>query len=87
MKRVSRIYRDRTETPLERAIFWAEYAIRHDGAQFLSTPARDLPFYIVSGSDVVACLVLATIAILLLLCKIVKFVTSLIEGGQKIKTN
>ena len=37
MKKVSTIYRDRSETPLERAIFWAEYAIRQDGAQFLST--------------------------------------------------
>ena len=33
--------RDDIQTPLERAVFWTEYVIRHRGAPHLRSPARD----------------------------------------------
>ncbi|KAF5291051.1 hypothetical protein FQA39_LY14484 [Lamprigera yunnana] len=36
------LLRDQKETPLERAIFWTEYVIRHKGAKHLQSPLKDL---------------------------------------------
>lgn len=33
---------DQKETPLQRAVYWTEYVIRHRGAQHLHSPARHL---------------------------------------------
>ncbi|XP_063828822.1 UDP-glucosyltransferase 2 [Ostrinia nubilalis] len=38
------LLRDQKETPLERAIYWTEYVIRHKGAYHLQSPAKDLNF-------------------------------------------
>ncbi|XP_044728728.1 UDP-glucosyltransferase 2 [Chrysoperla carnea] len=35
-----RLLRDQSETPLERAIFWTEYVLRHRGAPHLMSPSR-----------------------------------------------
>lgn len=37
--------RDQKETPLERALYWTEYVIRHKGAYHLQSPAKDLTFF------------------------------------------
>ncbi|XP_076063299.1 UDP-glucosyltransferase 2-like [Oratosquilla oratoria] len=42
MAAASTIFRDQKETPLERAVWWTEYAIRHPGAPSLRCPAMDL---------------------------------------------
>lgn len=39
------LLRDQKETPLERAIYWTEYVIRHKGAYHLQSPAKDLNFF------------------------------------------
>lgn len=36
------LLRDQKYTPLETAIYWTEYVIRHNGAYHLQTPGRDL---------------------------------------------
>ncbi|KAI8432034.1 hypothetical protein MSG28_004553 [Choristoneura fumiferana] len=38
------LLRDQKETPLERAVYWTEYVIRHKGAYHLQSPAKDLNF-------------------------------------------
>ncbi|KAJ8951902.1 hypothetical protein NQ318_019881 [Aromia moschata] len=53
MKEVSRRFRDQPQTPLDRAVFYAEYAMRHNGAQFLNPKSRDLPFLVSSSADVI----------------------------------
>lgn len=42
--RRSQLLKDQIESPMEKAIFWTEYVIRHNGAQFLQSPAKDLNF-------------------------------------------
>lgn len=39
------LLRDQKESPLERAIYWTEYVIRHKGAYHLQSPAKDLNFF------------------------------------------
>ncbi|XP_077447623.1 UDP-glucuronosyltransferase 1A5-like [Stigmatopora argus] len=45
MRRLSDLHRDQPITPLERAIFWVEYVLRHKGAQHLRTRAYAMPWY------------------------------------------
>lgn len=40
----SKLYRDQKDTPLERAIWWTEYVLRHQGAPHLRSASRDLSF-------------------------------------------
>lgn len=42
---MSEIFRDRIIDPLDTAIYWIEYVIRHKGAKHLRTAAIDLPWY------------------------------------------
>lgn len=44
VKRRQILLRDQKETPLERAIYWTEYVIRHKGAYHLQSPAKNLNF-------------------------------------------
>jgi glucuronosyltransferase len=44
MNKVSALMRDQTESPLERAVYWIEYVIRHDGAPHLRTASHKLSF-------------------------------------------
>nr|CAD7606441.1 unnamed protein product [Timema genevievae] len=45
MRRLSAIFHDQPETPLERAVYWTEYVLRHGGAPHLRSVAVDLPLY------------------------------------------
>ena len=49
--------RDQPETPQDRAVFWAEYVIRHKGAKHLQSAARNLNFFQYYCVDVIATLV------------------------------
>ncbi|CAG0924203.1 unnamed protein product [Notodromas monacha] len=45
LKRRSAIMRDQPQTPLDRAVYWTEYVIRHKGAAHLRSAARDLTWW------------------------------------------
>ncbi|KAJ8924193.1 hypothetical protein NQ315_006984 [Exocentrus adspersus] len=53
IKEVSRRMKDQSSTPLETAVFWAEYAIRHNGTQHLNPKSRDMSDFVSSSLDVV----------------------------------
>ncbi|KDR22768.1 UDP-glucuronosyltransferase 2C1 [Zootermopsis nevadensis] len=44
-QRLSRIYRDQPLTPLDQAVFWTEYVIRHKGAPHMRSASLDLAWY------------------------------------------
>ncbi|XP_068086153.1 UDP-glycosyltransferase UGT5 [Anabrus simplex] len=44
-KRLSKLFRDQPETPMERAVYWVEYVIRHKGAPHLHSAALDLYWF------------------------------------------
>ena len=39
---ISAVFRDQLQPPLERAVYWTEYVIRHGGARHLRSPELDL---------------------------------------------
>jgi glucuronosyltransferase len=59
---VSRIHRDQPLTPLEQAVFWTEYVIRHKGAPHMRSAVLDLSWYQYFLLDVIAVLVLALVS-------------------------
>jgi glucuronosyltransferase len=58
-QRLSRIYRDQPFTPLQKAVYWTEYVIRHKGAPHLRSAVLDLAWYQYFLLDVIAVLTLA----------------------------
>ncbi|PNF21497.1 UDP-glucuronosyltransferase 2B31 [Cryptotermes secundus] len=65
MRRLSAVFRDQPQTPLDRAVYWTEYVIRHKGAPHLRSAAADLSWYQYLLLDVI--LVLSTGALLVVL--------------------
>ena len=39
---MSKLLKDQLTSPLDRAVFWTEYIIRHKGAPHLRSPAAEL---------------------------------------------
>ena len=65
-QRISRIYRDQPLTPLQQAVFWTEYVIRHKGAPHMRSAALDLAWYQYFLLDVIAVLALAVGSVVLI---------------------
>ncbi|XP_062715307.1 UDP-glucosyltransferase 2 isoform X2 [Aedes albopictus] len=67
-KRRQTLLKDTRTTPLETAVYWTEYVLRHNGAYHLQTPARNLSFFAYYGLDVI-CFFLATAYLLRLMVR------------------
>uniref|UniRef100_A0A096M9W7 UDP-glucuronosyltransferase n=1 Tax=Poecilia formosa TaxID=48698 RepID=A0A096M9W7_POEFO len=52
MQRLSRLHRDQPMKPIDTALFWIEFAIRHQGAAHLRTESHRLPWYSYYSVDV-----------------------------------
>ncbi|KAM9766011.1 UDP-glucuronosyltransferase 2A3-like [Menidia menidia] len=63
MQRLSRLHRDQPVKPLDSALFWLEYVMRHKGASHLRTESYKLPWYSYHSVDVM--LFLAGIALVI----------------------
>ena len=63
-QKLSRQFRDRPQAPLETAIFWTEYVIRHGGAPHLRSAALDLTWYQYLLLDVIAVILLSIATVL-----------------------
>lgn len=45
VKKRQLLLKDQKESPLERAVYWTEYVLRHRGAKHLQSPAKDLNYF------------------------------------------
>nr|XP_061802138.1 UDP-glucuronosyltransferase 2B20-like [Nerophis lumbriciformis] len=67
MMKLSQLHHDKPMKPMDTAIFWVEYVMRHRGAPHLRTESYKLPWYAYHSLDVIAflaifsCLVVAFI--------------------------
>jgi glucuronosyltransferase len=72
IKQLSWIFRDRPQSPLDTAIFWTEYVIRHGGASHLRSAALDLAWYQYMLLDVSLTLAVTFVLITFVLFLIIK---------------
>ncbi|CAB0016301.1 unnamed protein product [Nesidiocoris tenuis] len=72
-KRVSKAYRDRPMTPLQTAVYWVEYVLRHDGAPHMRSLARHMPWYAYYNYDVMLFLHFTAFALLYVVYRLLKF--------------
>ncbi|XP_063921670.1 UDP-glycosyltransferase UGT5-like [Zophobas morio] len=86
-KQRSKLFHDRLVGPMETAVYWVEYVIRHGGAPHLKVAGVDLPWYKYMLVDV-GLFILATLVFsLFVFCKITKSIFSLCSKPkvQKLK--
>nr|XP_061802139.1 UDP-glucuronosyltransferase 2B20-like [Nerophis lumbriciformis] len=72
MMKLSQLHHDQPMKPLDTAIFWVEYVMRHGGAAHLRTESYKLPWYAYHSLDVIAFLALVcflVIAFIWLSCR------------------
>jgi glucuronosyltransferase len=53
---ISKIFRDQPQNPLDVAVYWTEYVIRHGGALHLRSGAADLNDFVYYSLDVLCLL-------------------------------
>ncbi|GJQ80787.1 hypothetical protein Trydic_g9378 [Trypoxylus dichotomus] len=71
MHKTSLAFRDWKETPLQRALFWVEYVLRHKNVNFLSTSSREMNFFQRQNLDIILFLLLCSFAFVLTIKQIV----------------
>ncbi|KAJ8954694.1 hypothetical protein NQ318_011387 [Aromia moschata] len=89
VKRISRLFHDRPLSPMEEAVYWVEYVIRHKGALHLRVAGVDLPWYRYFLLDVILFLaVTAVLSIFLLYLGLrYSFVRRRQSQNEKMKKN
>ncbi|XP_066247772.1 UDP-glucosyltransferase 2-like [Euwallacea similis] len=82
-KKRSEIFRDRPTKPLDLAVYWIDYVLRHNGARHLRNSIYELKWYQLYSIDVILVLVFAFACCVFALFATVNCVAA---RGKKIKT-
>lgn len=85
MQTLSRLHRDQPMKPLDQAIFWIEYVMRHKGASHLKAESIKMSWFVYSSVDVIAFLLTFVLFVMLTCFLIVRFLWRLIFVGKKHK--
>lgn len=87
MQRLSRLHRDQPITPMDQAVFWVEYVMRHKGAPHLRTEAYKMPWYSYYCVDVLLLLLTAVSLLMLSTYGIFRFLCCRSKRKSKTKQN
>lgn len=79
-KEISRRFKDRPMTALDTAIFWIEYVIRNNGADYIKNPALRMSWIESNMLDVYGFVV---VVFLMIICVFIKIVNILLGTGKK----
>ncbi|KAL0810780.1 hypothetical protein ABMA28_010097 [Loxostege sticticalis] len=86
--RLRTLMRDQPQPPLERAVWWTEYVIRHSGARHLRAPGASMPLAEYYELELVAIVLAAILVVFVLAVSIVMFIyKSLVKSSNKLKKN
>ncbi|XP_062855669.1 LOW QUALITY PROTEIN: UDP glucuronosyltransferase 5 family, polypeptide E1 [Trichomycterus rosablanca] len=85
VQRLSQLHRDTPMKPMDSAIFWLEFVMRHKGAAHLRTESYRMPWYAYHSVDVLALLLGMFISLFVLFGLILKFLFSLLTKGRKVE--
>jgi glucuronosyltransferase len=81
-QRLSRIYRDQPLTPLQQAVYWTEYVIRHKGAPHLRSAVLDLAWYQYFLLDVIAVLAIVVGSVVVIGFLVLRALCRKLFGGR-----
>lgn len=89
MQKLSTIVKDEIQSPVERAIWWTNYVLRHGGAKHLRPPTANIPwqeyFMIDVVAVVLAVLTVVAVAVSLALWVLCRLVSASNSSGKKLK--
>ncbi|CAL4063762.1 unnamed protein product, partial [Meganyctiphanes norvegica] len=78
----SKEFRDQPQTPVERAVFWTEYVIRHQGALHLRSPGVQLSWIQYFMIDAIIVILIALTVLVKLLIIILRKIKNMLIGGR-----
>ncbi|KAM7342762.1 UDP-glycosyltransferase UGT5-like [Cochliomyia hominivorax] len=84
-KEISLRYHDQPIKPIDLAIYWTEYVLRHKGAKHLQNPAQNMSYWRKNGLDCLAGLLVLTISILVLIIWVFKTIYRIIFTKKSLK--
>ncbi|XP_062406032.1 UDP-glucuronosyltransferase 1-2-like [Sardina pilchardus] len=85
MQRLSRLHRDQPMQPLDRAMFWIEFVMRHKGAAHLRTESYKMPWYSYHSVDVVVLLLAVVISVVVISFVVIRYTCCKLLGMKKMK--
>ncbi|XP_049809433.1 UDP-glucosyltransferase 2-like [Schistocerca nitens] len=85
MEQFSAVYREHQETSLQRAVWWVEYVLRHDGAPHLRSAATHLRWWQLLLLDAIAVLLAAALVVIFVVYKLVRCLRSALRRNNKQK--
>ncbi|KAL0275736.1 UNVERIFIED_CONTAM: hypothetical protein PYX00_003507 [Menopon gallinae] len=87
MVKYSDLTQDQPQSPLDRAVWWTEYVIRHKGARHLRSPAVDMPWYQYFLLDVFAFLLAVLLIFLYIFYIVIRSIKRSLFRGNKVKAD
>ncbi|XP_038562116.1 UDP-glucuronosyltransferase 2C1-like [Micropterus salmoides] len=85
MQTLSKLHRDQPMKPLDQAVFWIEYVMRHKGACHLQTQFNKMSWFVYKSVDVIAALFTVVLLIMFTSISIVRLLWRIIFVGNKVK--
>lgn len=85
MQMLSRLHRDQPMKPLDQAVFWIEYVIRHKGTGHLQTQSYKMSWFVYKSLDVIAFLLTVALLMMLICVSCLRLVWRMIFTGKKVK--
>uniref|UniRef100_A0A0A9Z0Z0 UDP-glucuronosyltransferase 2B20 n=1 Tax=Lygus hesperus TaxID=30085 RepID=A0A0A9Z0Z0_LYGHE len=85
--RVSKAFLDRPMSPMDTAMYWTEYVIRHNGAFHLKSPARYMNWIEYYNMDIISLIVSLMLFIIYLIYKMIKAFICTVMPRKKVKIN
>lgn len=82
VKKLSRVFHDRPLNPMQTAVYWIEYVIRHEGAPHLRVAGVGLPWYKYYMIDVAAVVLSGILISLFSVGLTIKFILSKCRWSQ-----
>ncbi|XP_075159077.1 UDP-glucuronosyltransferase 2A1-like [Haematobia irritans] len=83
VKKKSQLMLDQITAPLDTAIFWSEFVMRHKDVSHLQSPVRHMSFFIYHSLDLICMFVLVLGGILIILLKILNYALKHSGGGRR----
>uniref|UniRef100_A0AAY4CWK5 UDP-glucuronosyltransferase n=1 Tax=Denticeps clupeoides TaxID=299321 RepID=A0AAY4CWK5_9TELE len=85
MQRLSRIHRDQPMKPLDQAMFWIEYVMRHRGAPHLRTQSFRMSWLAYHSVDIIATLLASLLLMAIIIIFAIRFVCCKAFVKNKVK--